>query len=103
MTDQLHLAAAAAPGPATPYLTVEEAAAMARCGEKTIRRAFTAGELRAFKPAGRVLLREEDVRAWVEARAAVDVDQPQPRRARPRRARPGSVSALRALEQEMTS
>ena len=86
-----------------PYLTVEEAARLARCNPKTIRRAFTSGSLRAFRPAHRVLLREDDVRAWVEGQAAaVPVERPHPGRSRPRRAAPGSVRDLRDMEREMT-
>lgn len=100
---QLHLADepdAAAPAP-EPYLTVEDAAAIARCSAKTIRRAIYAGQLRAFRPATRVLLREADVRAWVESRsAAADTCQPRPR-GQIRRPRPGSVQALRDLEREL--
>lgn len=78
------------------YLTVEEAARLARCHPKTIRRAFQAESLRAFRPARRVLLREDDVRAWVEARGAAEPERP--RRVRLGRPEPGSVAALRDME-----
>lgn len=83
-------------------LTVTEAAAIAHCHPKTIRRAFTSGRLRAFRPAHRVLLREDDVRAWVESQTAVTEPAP-PRagRSRSRRPAPGSVAALRELEREL--
>ena len=84
------------------YLTVSEAAQLARCSEKTIRRAFAAGRLRAFRPAGRVLLREDELRAWVERRAAAPAHREPPNRARARRTQPGSVASLRALERELT-
>lgn len=84
----------------TPYLTVEEAADLARCHPATIRRAFGAGALRAFRPAHRVLLREDDVRAWVEGKAAVEEERPRPGRGRQRRQKPGSVLELRQLERE---
>ncbi len=48
------------------YLTVREVAALARCAQKTCRRAIDAGRLAAFKPAGRLLIRAEDARAWIE-------------------------------------
>jgi excisionase family DNA binding protein len=48
------------------YLTVNEAAEAARCHHNTIRRAIDAGHLVAFRPAGRILIREEDLRAWIE-------------------------------------
>jgi excisionase family DNA binding protein len=92
--------------PSSPYLTVEEAAQIARCNPRTIRRAFEKGALRAFRPAHRILLLESDVRAWVESSAAVrDVPQ-QAVRSRQRRDRsvsmPGSVTALREIEREMS-
>jgi len=87
-----------------PYLTVEEAAKLARCNPKTIRRAFTDGRLRAFRPAHRVLLREDDVRAWVEGRSAVEVAPGRRRSAAPRSRRPatGSVASLKSLEREVS-
>jgi excisionase family DNA binding protein len=92
--------------PASPYLTVEEAARIARCNPRTIRRAFEAGKLRAFRPAHRILLLESDVRAWVESSAVVQaVPRQEAARARPLRRRlsaPGSVTALRDMEREMS-
>lgn len=88
------------PGPG--YLTVDEAAELARCAPKTIRRAFTSGALRAFRPAHRVLLREDDVRAWVESQAATRSELPRPGRSRPRRVAPGSVADLRERERELS-
>jgi excisionase family DNA binding protein len=82
------------------YLTVDEAATMARCHPKTIRRAVGSGALRGFRPAQRVLLREDDVRAWIERRAAISSPPPARTRAKRRRAVPGSVEALRAIERE---
>jgi excisionase family DNA binding protein len=88
--------------PPAPYLTVDEAAALARCNPKTIRRAFAAGRLRAFRPAHKVLLREDDVRAWVESQAAAEPVPPLTAgRSRSRRPVPGSVASLRALERDL--
>lgn len=86
--------------PPAVYLTVEEAARLARCNPKTVRRAFESGSLRAFRPARRVLLRDDDVRAWVEARAAAEPERSRPVRARrARRAEPtASVAMLRDME-----
>jgi excisionase family DNA binding protein len=86
--------------PAPAYMTVEEAAGLARCNPATIRREVHRGHLRAFRPARRVLLREDDVREWIESRAAAPGDEIAPRAASPRRAAPGSVQAIRRLEQE---
>ncbi len=90
--------------PASGYLTVEEAARLARCNPKTIRRAFTSGALRAFKPTTRVLLREEDVRAWIEGHTAAVEPSGRHRggESRPRRPAPGSVASLRDMERELT-
>lgn len=90
------------PDAGAELLTVSEAAAIARCNPKTIRRAFTAGRLRAFRPAHKILLREDDVRAWVESQTAVTEPAP-PRagRSRSRRPAPGSVAALRDLERDL--
>lgn len=81
------------------FLTVEEAAELVRCSTKTIRRAFTAGVLRAFKPTTRVLLKEDDVRAWVESHPVA-----QPERSRPgvpRRRVSGNVQVLRDMDPDL--
>jgi hypothetical protein len=75
----------------------------------TIRRAFTAGNLAAFRPAHRVLLREADVLEWIESRPAVTPDRQRPARA-PRRRQasngttpvPGSKADLREIERNLT-
>jgi excisionase family DNA binding protein len=92
------------------YLTVPEAAGLARCHERTIRRAFEAGALPAFRPAHRVLLREDDVRAWVESQSAVETER-RPERTRRSRSSakpapasataPGSVAALREIQRNL--
>lgn len=90
------------------YLTVEEAASMARCNPMTIRRAFKAGVLTAFRPAHRVLLRETDVRDWIESRPATMPAPPSrlPRSPRQRSGNggpePGSAADLRAIERSLT-
>ena len=94
---------------ASVYLTVEEAASLARCNPMTIRRAFKAGALTAFRPAHRVLLREADVREWIERRPASEPQAPRVPRA-PRRARlasngkpmPGSAADLREIERNLS-
>ena len=83
------------------YLTVPEVADLARCEHKAVRRAIATGQLVAFQPAQKLLVREADARAWIESR-------PVPRRVlqvehtrRPgRRPRPGSVADLREMERE---
>lgn len=90
------------------YLTVLEVAGVARCEHKTVRRAIWSGELRAFRPAGRLLIREGDARAWIEGREV----EPAPRvqavacvaaRGGGGRSRAASVAALREIERGATS
>jgi excisionase family DNA binding protein len=55
---------------ASPHLlTVEEAAAIARCSVKTVRRAYATGALIAYRRRGSraVLLDNRDVLAWVHS------------------------------------
>jgi excisionase family DNA binding protein len=52
--------------PGERYLMVEEVADLARCHHNTVRRAIDRGRLTAFRPAGRILVREADARAWIE-------------------------------------
>jgi excisionase family DNA binding protein len=92
---------------ASGYLTVDEAAALARCNPMTIRRAFKSGALEAFRPAHRVLLREADVREWIESHAAAEPGRPRaarPPRRRPAPARPaaGSSADLREIERKLS-
>lgn len=89
------------------YLTVREVAAMARCEHKSVRRAIVAGRLRAFRPANKLLIREDDAYAWIEERPAhTSASHPGLQRApsRPRRTlasqRPGSVADLREIERK---
>ena len=42
------------------YLTVREVAALARCEHKAVRRAIANGELVAFQPAPKLLVREAE-------------------------------------------
>lgn len=51
------------------YLTKDQAGALVGLAPKTIERAILRGELPAFKPAGRVRIRRNDLRAWVESTA----------------------------------
>ena len=81
---------------ASPYLTVSDAAALARCSSKTIRRAIHAGHLTRIGATTRVLLAESDVRAWVENGPAAR-SQP-PARVRRGRPAPGSVTTLREMD-----
>lgn len=86
---------------APPYKTISEAAELARCDQKTLRRAVTSGDLRAFRPAGRLLFLEADVREWVESRPARRAASRPRRRGQRRRAAPGSVQAIRELERSI--
>lgn len=94
--------AQASPVRETPaYLTVREVAALARCEHKAVRRAIAAGRLPAFQPAKRLLIREDDARAWIEGRPAhAAAPAPRPPRHRHRRPGPGSVATLREIERE---
>ncbi len=88
------------------YLTVIEVAALARCEHKRVRRAIASGQLVAFRPAGKLLVREDDARAWIE-RHPVHATRPNdPRPAQPRRrgaprASPGDVANLREMERRV--
>lgn len=55
--------------PETPWLTVAEVAAVARCGARLVYREITAGRLRAARVGGRKALRirRDWVDAWLEA------------------------------------
>jgi excisionase family DNA binding protein len=87
------------------YLTVQEVAQLARCEHKAVRRAIRLGALRAFQPAKRLLIREDDATAWIENRVVVatPTSTPSVPSARSRstsRPRVGSVAALREMERE---
>ena len=88
------------------YLTVPEAADLARCEHKAVRRAIASGLLVAFRPARKLLVRELDARAWIEsrpARVAAVAPQHARRPGRQRsRPRPGSVDNLLRMEREAT-
>ncbi len=90
---------------AAAYLTVPEAAELARCNPRTIRRAVEAGTLAAFRPARRILLREVDVVAWIESRPVRAPERARPapvRRPRAAPGSPGSVQALREMERHLS-
>lgn len=90
--------------PASAYLTVQEVAALARCEHKAVRRAIHLGQLQAFQPANKLLVREQDAHAWIQSRGprvAVPAERPrEPRRHGPAAA--GSVAKLRHLERQLT-
>lgn len=83
------------------YLTVLEVAELARCEHKTVRRAIHLGLLPAFRPAGKLIIRERDARAWIEGRMAVVA--PRPLRRRPPRSWVGSVASLREIERQAST
>lgn len=81
---------------------------MARCEHKSVRRAIMAGNLPAFRPANKLLVREDDAERWIQGRpAAVRAAPHEPGTSRlPRRStkgspRPGSVSELREIERKV--
>ena len=47
------------------HLTVSELAVKARCKPVTVRRAIKAGRLRAFRPAGKDIIKVTDAVAWI--------------------------------------
>lgn len=69
------------------YVTLKEATAMVSLSAGTLKRAIKVGRLRAFKPGGKLLIRPEDLRQWVETRPAQS--DPMPVSDRP--ARPDSL------------
>ena len=60
---------------ATPWLTVEQAAARAQVGKRTIYNEVTAGRLRAARVGGRreLRFRAEDIDEWLEASAPQEI------------------------------
>jgi hypothetical protein len=88
------------------YLTVVEVAVLARCEHKRVRRAIAGGQLVAFQPAGKLLVREEDARAWIERHPvqATRLKEPRPAQSRRRavpKAGPGDVAKLREMERRV--
>jgi excisionase family DNA binding protein len=61
-------------------LTAEEAAALARCSIKTVRRAYASGALLAYRRRGSraVLLDREDVLSWVHGEVVQSVPPARP-------------------------
>jgi excisionase family DNA binding protein len=92
--------------PQPRYLTVREVAALARCEHKAVRRAIHLGHLKAFQPANKLLVRQQDAQAWVESRPwqapSSGIRPGQPTRHRPSNAAAGSVAKLREIERQMT-
>lgn len=87
------------------YLTIEEAAELARCNPKTLRTAVHDGELRAFRPVKRLLFKDEDLRSWIEAKSATGTaarSTPASRARKTRRPAAGSVQSLKAIEARLT-
>ncbi len=92
----------------TVYLTVREVAAMARCEHKSVRRAIGQGRLPAFRPANKLLIREDDAEAWIEGRPALASSGSATRSSRRGALRvakgsqgPGSVAELREIERKV--
>ena len=56
---------------AREYLDAGEAATIVGLHERTIKRAIQRGELRAFKPAGQIRVRREDLNEWIESSVVV--------------------------------
>jgi excisionase family DNA binding protein len=84
------------------YLTVQEVAAIARCEHKAVRRAIANGQLTAFRPAKRLLIREDDAQGWIEGRRAFKPNAgPKPRGGRTGQRGPASVAKLRDLERQI--
>lgn len=62
------------------YATLKVAALTVGLSTGTLKRAIKAGKLRAFKPNGKLLIRPEDLREWVEMRPAKVDPMPVPDR-----------------------
>lgn len=67
--DHLPAMRAAVSTTVSPWLTIDDAAARAKCGTKTLRREAAAGRLRAVRVGGRrsLRLRAEWIDAWLES------------------------------------
>lgn len=92
-----------ADAPPSPYLTVPEVAALARCEHKSVRHAVHSGRLPAFRTVERILVREADAIAWIESCPARGTASA-PRRRQPKRRRPatnGSIPSVRDLDPEL--
>lgn len=59
------------------YLTLTDAVEIVPVAPITLRRAIKRGDLPAFKPAGKLLIRQDHLETWIEGRQ-VDTD-PMPR------------------------
>lgn len=62
------------------YITLKDATETVRLSKETLKRAIKAGNLRAFKPGGKLLLRPEDLQEWIERREAKVDPKPVPKR-----------------------
>lgn len=86
----------------SPYLDVFEVAEFARCEHKAVRKAIHEGRLPAFATNRKLLVHQEDARAWVESRPARALERPRPATRRPARAVTASVAELRQIRQDLT-
>jgi excisionase family DNA binding protein len=79
-------------------LTVNEAAAIARCSVKTVRRAYASGALTAYRRRGSraVLLNNEDVMEWAQGQ----VLRPKPRSTQPSPSEPTPRSKRGTIKRE---
>jgi excisionase family DNA binding protein len=84
-------------------LTVEEAAGVARCDQRLIRRAIKQGELEGLF-SSRWLLARGELEKWMRSRARRQAPRPAPQRrqraGKPRDGRPGSVVRLSEMRGE---
>lgn len=85
----------------SPYLDVFEVAEFARCEHKAVRKAIHEGRLPAFATNRKLLVHQEDARAWVESRPA-RAEQPRPARRRAAAKMTASVAELRQIRQDLT-
>lgn len=53
------------PGDSSPFMQLAEAADYARMSGRTLRRAISVGALVAYKPGGRLIIRRDDLDAWI--------------------------------------
>jgi excisionase family DNA binding protein len=68
-------------------LTLDQAAERLQLSSWTVRRAVESGELRAYKPRGRIRIAESDLMNWLDSTALEPSDVPSGREHLPRRRR----------------
>jgi excisionase family DNA binding protein len=81
-------------------LTLDEACAHVRLSPWALRRAIARGELRAYKPAGRIRISPDALAAWLESTAPPA--SPAPSVHVPHKRRSGEADTFRALARRVS-